>query len=541
MRKLRITSAVAMLVAAGCGTTTHYASHPVRHAPPQVAAQSGPATAVPQHVSNTGTVGQGDQSAPIQLVQAEAPAAPQLPAQPRRVDTGLPPEPSSEASPRELQPGAGEVFLPPPAIPPLPEGMEAWQAAEEQAQRQPPVTLAELEQLACASNPTLAQAKAQVEATFGMAIQAGLWPNPFLFYKQDQFGIKDTPGEWVGGTIRQEIVTADKRDLSRAEFLERTKAAEWQAMGQEYRVLNDVRMHYFRTLGRQELVKIQNELLKNTEDNLVTIREMYNHGQAIRADVHRANQQVQEARLNLLMAQNDLLNSWGMLTSLVGVEMPLRELEGPLEDGLEPIEWEDALARLLAESPEIQQAYANLRADTVQLKREKVEPIPNVFVELGAGNNFEANGVTTGFAQAFIEVPIFDWNQGTVRQAQADVVRQQSEIRRVELTLRQQLFAVYRDYMTALQHARNLQTVILPEARQAYEVLLDSYEDDRTTWIRVLDAERNYYLQRALYVQNLILWRESEVLIVGYLLHGGLTAPAAPVPPGHINAVPQPR
>ena len=81
----------------------------------------------------------------------------------------------------------------------------------------------------------------------------------------------------------------------------------------------------------------------------------------------------------------------------------------------------------------------------------------------------------------------------------------------------------------------------LPEARQAYEILLQSYKQDRAPWTDVLAAEQGYFTLRGNYIQNLIAWRESEVLIVGYLLHSGLDAPPAPAPPGHINAVPKPR
>ena len=82
---------------------------------------------------------------------------------------------------------------------------------------------------------------------------------------------------------------------------------------------------------------------------------------------------------------------------------------------------------------------------------------------------------------------------------------------------------------------------MIPENRKAYETLLDMYEADRVRWLDVLAAERTYFLSRLTYVQNLIAWRESEVLISGYLLHGGLTAPMDVTPPGHLDAVAKPR
>ncbi len=127
-------------------------------------------------------------------------------------------------------------------------------------------------------------------------------------------------------------------------------------------------------------------------------------------------------------------------------------------------------------------------------------------------------------------MPVWNWNQGNIRSANAQVVRQQAEIRRVSLALQKDMAMVYRAYLTALQHVESYQRFILPELRRAYELALDSYEDSRNTWGDVLMAQRAYYMNRMAYVTHLMAWREAEVLIVGYLLHGGLmpVMPAGP-------------
>ena len=139
------------------------------------------------------------------------------------------PIPAPVPSP-DLQPEVGERFIEPPPIPPTPDA----ELAIETGQTGPTsgsLTLKHLESLACANNPTLIQAKAQVDATFGKAIQAGLWPNPQVFYVGEQIGIDtmtdtDSPGEFQGAVIQQEFVTADKLDLSRTKYLERVHVAE---------------------------------------------------------------------------------------------------------------------------------------------------------------------------------------------------------------------------------------------------------------------------------------------------------------------------
>jgi outer membrane protein, heavy metal efflux system len=232
--------------------------------------------------------------------------------------------------------------------------------------------------------------------------------------------------------------------------------------------------------------------------------------------------------------------SFEAMTALVGLDLPLAPLATPLEGDMRPIEWHDALGRLLTEAPQLQAARSKLESDCITLRREIVEPIPDLIVEGGAGYNFEAEQ-TVASARVSVEVPIFDWNQGTLRQAEADYARQQAEVRRIELTLKQELSRVYRDYLTALQFATNYTETILPDARAAYELQLRSYEDNRISWDEVLRTQAEYYSLRAESIRHLIAWRESEVLVAGFLLHGGLMAPSAPDPPGHIDSVPKPR
>ncbi|MGN6547756.1 MAG: TolC family protein [Aureliella sp.] len=500
--------------------------------------------------ATTGTAATAEPSAHESLASgAPAPIVPvayQRPpdtAKKKDTESGAEPlfRPSPEATPRgELQPDVGERFLPPPEVPPTPTDLPTAETLGEQAAEQRVLDLESLEQLACRHNPTLIQAHAQIQGTLGMAIQAGLWPNPRVFYRQEQIGLKGTPGEFLGGAVQQEIPTGNKLQLSRAKFLTRTRVSEWIAMEQQYQVLNDVRVHYFHTLGMQEIVRLQKELVKNAEDNLLTVREMYNVGQATRAGVHVANVALQQQRLQLLDAENSLRESWQTLTAMVGADIPFSGLQGRLDDHIPMIEWDDALRRLMDESPQLMQARTNLDADRITVQRELVQPVPNIFVQTGAGQDFEAKQAV-GLTQVFVDAPVWDWNQGTIRQARADYARQDAEIRRVELMLRQELATEYRQYITAYQRVENFEQVILPESRSAYEVQLDSYEDDRIRWTDVLTSESAYLQLQIDYINNLVRLRESEALIVGYLLHGGLVAPERPTPPGHIDATPRPR
>ncbi|MFO0800544.1 MAG: TolC family protein [Gemmataceae bacterium] len=402
------------------------------------------------------------------------------------------------------------------------------------------LTLAAVEELACTNNPTLVQARAQVDGTLGKALQAGLWPNPVLGYQADKIGSQGTAGEFQGGFIRQEIVTAQKRRISREKYLARAEAAEFVALAQQFRVKNDIRRMYWRAAGAARQVTIREQMVKNAEDRLVTTEEMFNVGQANAVQVRQARVGLQRAKLDLRAAVNDRDQSRRELSALVGADLPPGPLEDPLDGPVGPLTWEASLAYTLAESPELREATAKLRGDRITVDRERRQPIPNVFVQAGPGYDYTEKRTVVN-AQAYIALPVWDRNQGTIQQAQADLARQQAELRRVELRLGRDLATHFKQYQTALQHVEAYRAEVLPEAEKAYQGRLDAYKQRRETWPNVLDAQADLYMRQAEYVRNLVAWRESQTLIEGFLLTGGLDAPPNPTPPGHIDATPQPR
>jgi outer membrane protein, heavy metal efflux system len=175
------------------------------------------------------------------------------------------------------------------------------------------------------------------------------------------------------------------------------------------------------------------------------------------------------------------------------------------------------------------------------VQRERREPIPNVTMQAVVGRNFEFNNLTTVGVQASIPLPIFNRNQGTVREAQADLSRDHAELERVSLSLRQRLADVAMHYNDALQSVEDFRAESLPLARRAYEIQSANFRQRRAAWPQVLVAQRTFVELNQEYVQSLLELRRAEVAINGLLLVDGLAPPETPTPQGHIESVPTPR
>jgi cobalt-zinc-cadmium efflux system outer membrane protein len=407
---------------------------------------------------------------------------------------------------------------------------------------EPALSLPDLERLALQHNPTLVQAAAAVAASQGKALQAGLFPNPIIGYDGDQIGASGTVGELQGAYVQQVIVTAGKLRLSRAKYRQEAYEAELLALGQQYRVLNGVRMHYYELLALQRMIDLHRDLLANAEELLHTHKEMFNNGQANRADVLLVEVQVNDARIALLTLENRYPALWQHLTAiLASPELPPTPLAGQLEPHGPPLDWDSNLNRLLQESPELKAAQAHVVHDEITVRREKVEPIPNLFLRGASGYNFESNKAVAAGIEVGMNIPVWNRNQGTIRQAQADLVRSQAEVVRVQLSLRQRLADAFNLYRTAWQTAEIYRDAIIPQTTKAYDVQRDMYEKRRIAWPEVVVLQRKALEAKSRYTQSLLRLREAEVAIRGLLLVDGLTAPPTPQANEQLEATPQPR
>ena len=404
------------------------------------------------------------------------------------------------------------------------------------------LSLSDLEAIALKNNPTLAQATAQITASRGAALEAGLYPNPVIGYEGEQMGAARTAGELQGGFVQQTIVTAGKLRLSRAKYNQEAFEAGILAMGQQLTVLNGVRTRFYDLLAVQRMVELRRELLSNSEENLRTTREMFNTGLANEAEALLAEIEVNRAQVALADEENYFASLWQHLAAVIGwPDLPRTSLVGRLESESSSLDWDKSLAMILQESPEIQAARAHVVHDQITAQRERVQPIPDIRVTASTGYNFETNNVVAGQVQLGFNVPLWDKNQGTIIQAQADLARSQAEVRRVELSLQQRLADVYRQYQTAALSVKLYRDANIPKATRAYEIQLDMYEKRRVAWPEVVKLQQNLFQVKSEYTHNLLALRKAEVTITGLLMIDGLNSPPPPRPGGHINATPRPR
>ncbi|HLG16167.1 MAG TPA: TolC family protein [Blastocatellia bacterium] len=399
------------------------------------------------------------------------------------------------------------------------------------------LTLAQLEEMALRNNPTLAQAEAAIRAAEGRRKQAGLYPNPMVGYRGEEFAFRAfTDKSEHFFFIEQNIVTGGKLSKGKAVFAQEKAQAEAEAEAQKMRVLNTVRLLYYEALGAHDLVELRGQLAKIANEAVDISEELFNIGQADRPDLLEAEIEAQRAELDLVNAENDRDHVWQLLAAVVG-DKSLRPgpLAGDIDRGIPTLDQESLLSGLLQASPEMKRARAGVERARAAVARAKADPIPDIFVRGGVGYSTEVqerlnrpiSGRTGPEASVEIGVrlPLFNRNQGNIAAAEADLTVAEREVQRQELALLARFASAFRSYSNSLRVAERYRETVLPRAQRAHEVYLASFKQMAAAYPQVLIAQRTMFQVRADYVTALVNVWQNAVRIQGYLLTGGLDAP----------------
>jgi cobalt-zinc-cadmium efflux system outer membrane protein len=396
--------------------------------------------------------------------------------------------------------------------------------------------LEDLEQMALASNPTVAQVQANMRVASGLAKQAGLYPNPTVGYYGDEIRGGFSQGGKQGGFVSQTIVTGGKLRAARRVAELQANEVETSGQVQRQRILNNVRISFYQVLAAQRLVDVRRNLAKLAADAAQTSRQLGNVGQADRPDILQAEVEQQQTNVSLRVAQQNLQASWRMLAAVAGKPtLPLARLEGDLE-AIPELSYEEWVATTLRESPELKLAQQAIDRGEASLTQARKAVIPdlemtgilvNDYTPLKETNPSRATGVMGG-AQIGVQLPIFNRNQGNIAAAKGEVESAKQELERVKLQLQRDLASMFRDYDAARVTVQQYKTEMLPRAEEAYRLYQTNYQKMAAAYPQVLISQRTLFQLEADYIQALESAWESSLLIRGFGVTDGLSKPTGP-------------
>ena len=512
-------------------------SHPAERTQPHAAHTSGAAQQRPQP-SQPGAKQKGQEMEGMQDMDGmqhetptPAPTQQEHPSKPPQAGEQQPGQQMEMPGMEGMQHGAGQKMkmepLPPPVVPKLGKAQVEGKG--------PLLRLEELEQMALNGNPTLLQAATEIRSAAGRKLQSRLRPNPTAGYTGEEIRGGSFRGGEQGFFVQQDVILGGKLGLNRKIFAQEVHQAEAENDEQKLRVTNAVKIQYYQALAAQEMVDMRKELSRIAAETAKYSRQLFNIGQQNETEVLQAEVEAEQADLAVVSAEHMRRRAMTALAAVVGnPSVQQATLGGGLEENLPELDEQQLVDALLRDSPAVHIAQTGVARAEAALTRARREPVPDLVLRGGLQQNRELLETTgrpvglQGFAEIGVRLKIFDRNQGNIQAAQADVERAQSEVKRIDLVLRERSASFVENYRTAKIMVDRYRNAILPRAQRAYELIYKRYGLLQASYPQVLLSEHTLFKAETDYIGNLeTLWTNS-IALQGFLLTDGLEAPARP-------------
>jgi cobalt-zinc-cadmium efflux system outer membrane protein len=345
-----------------------------------------------------------------------------------------------------------------------------------------------------AHSPALQEATAEIEAARGRWTQAGKYPNPRFAYREGVLGTQQNPVGDLSLEATQQIVTGGKRRLDIAITAAEVDIATLAYEGRKFEVLTRVRRAYHEYLGWAYTERVSAATVAALEQGVeITRRQVEDAKIRPRTDLVRLRAVLEEGRLARGRARTSMGASWRQVAAEVGVAdlaMPKTAAELPVR----PARWDfgEVRRRVLAANSQLRQAAAETQRARFEVDRARAEVVPNVIVGAGYSANYPENQ-HGALLSVEAPLPLWDRNQGRIREAQARWAKAQAAERTAADRLLRDTAEAFGRYESSSQQVERLSNTILPALQESVELIRRGYQTGaaQLTFADVLLAEQN--------------------------------------------------
>ena len=397
---------------------------------------------------------------------------------------------------------------------------------QKDAPAQPPVepdvseglTLENVRALALANHPSIERAWSMYQAAQGNAWQVGLPPNPEAGYLGQQLG-SGGQAEQHGLLLQKEFVRGGKLELNRGVAEQDVIRASYEFSAQQQRVTTSVSVAYYEGLIAQRRSELARQLVEIAREGVNTVEQLRKAGESSRSDLLQATLELESAELVVNSASVRHESALRNLTAAIGInELPSSILLGDIEVNSAGLDWTESLERLLAESPEIAIAFANIEKAQREVCRAQVETVPNVTIQGVVMQDNAIGGRTDGILQITMPIPVLNNNSGAIRKAQAEHFAALKGMEQTKVELRARLSQTYERYTNATQQVDRYRNRIIPTSKESLELVRQGFVQGQFPYLNLLNAQRTFFQTNLQYLDSLRELQIASAEIEGLLL-----------------------
>ncbi|HWA97005.1 MAG TPA: TolC family protein [Pirellulales bacterium] len=352
------------------------------------------------------------------------------------------------------------------------------------------IDLTQATALAEANSPRLRAARAAVDQAYGQMIQAGLYPNPRVDNGNPQFILGGVNSVYNVG-LTQTMVTAGKLRLSRAAAGQSVRQEELTLIRTWYDLLTDVRQQFFAVVAAQQRIEILEQLVTILHQSEKTSTDLLGAGRVSETDVLLTRIEREQAQAKMFSQQQQIVGSRRQLAATLGLpSLPIERVDGELNLRITILDQGSVAAEALARNAEVRRAEVDVTRNQVLLSRARAEPVPNIIWQGGYQRTLSEVSPSQGTIGVYLDVPIWDRNQGNIRSASASVRQALAALGITQNEIIAAAANAEARYRAAQAVVENYERGLLPDARRSVELIQKGYEQGLFDILRLLQAQR---------------------------------------------------
>lgn len=279
-------------------------------------------------------------------------------------------------------------------------------------------------------------------------------------------------------------------------------------------VVFQVEQAYYRLIGTDALVKVNEQSLRNSETALEAAQKRRESGLATVADVYRTETLVAQARLNLTRSRGELEKARGQLAAAVGLPvnttLGVRPLEPPAQLSSVSQTISELLTRAKAGRPDLIAAEAQVRAAQANAKAVSRAGLPSIEVSGSSGHNLFGDNrpaVSNYSVGLIVRIPIFSGFRNTYSARQAQVQAEAAEASRDALARQAELevWQGYYDLNTVTSSISSTEAQVR-SAEQTAQATLARYQSGFGSILDLITAQQDESNARVQRIQSYLDW-----------------------------------
>lgn len=373
---------------------------------------------------------------------------------------------------------------------------EPTQAAQQSGD---PLSLATAVDRAQQQNSELRAMRAEVEALEARSAQAGALPNPTVEYLRE--GTRDQ-----GGTSALQLSIplelGGKRSARVDAAMAEMRVATADLEGGRLRVQAEVVAAFHEVYLAQRRLELATQTSASARQSSQSASARVIAGkispvEETRAKVAEANLQVEaiQARRELAEARVKLALLWGgdaaILPALAAPDLPLPRAVS-----------DSSISAALAKAPLLQRSTADLDWRTAAARLERSRRYPDVSLIVGQKREGVRRERQT-IVGVSVPLPIFDRNQGAIREADRRIEKSQAELAFHRQRLAADVAQAAIRLNASLDQERVIREEVLPAGQSAFAAARTGFEAGKFNFLEVLDAQRTYFQAQAQHLRTI--------------------------------------